>query len=149
MADPVPPAGDDDAFLGQGWGFPPSFGAGGVRLSSGEDDIHEALRILFGTAAGERFLRPDFGLSLRPLLFEPMGTTQRTELAERLTNALLVHEPRIRVLGLAVESDTEGSLRLRLDYAVRSTNSRFNLVFPFYAVDANEHRSALAAPRRA
>ena len=141
----------DMSFLGTGWSFPPEFSAGGVRMTSGEDDIHASLRILFGTAAGERFLQPSFGLDLRELLFEPLSTTMRTFLSDRITTAILVHEPRIQVLALdiATPDPNDGSLQVRLDYRVRATNSRFNLVFPFYAGDASEMRDALAAAARA
>jgi len=59
---------------------------------------------------------------------------------------LLIHEPRIRVLELAVDDSRalEGLLQIRLDYTVRSTNTRFNLVFPYYLGDANELRERVA-----
>ncbi|MBQ0946125.1 GPW/gp25 family protein [Ideonella sp. 4Y16] len=142
------PGDDDLAFLGRGWSFPPAFGAGGVQMREGEDDIHEALRILFGTVAGERFLRPGWGLSLRPMLFEPLDTTRRTELAEQIKVQLLVHEPRIELLALDVRETEPGRLQVQLDYRVRSTNSRFNLVYPFYDLDASEHRPVLGPVER-
>jgi len=56
---------------------------------------------------------------------------------------LLIHEPRIRVIELVVDDSEalQGLLQIRLDYSVRSTNSRFNLVFPYYLGDANELRA--------
>jgi hypothetical protein len=136
-------------FLGRGFGFPPSFSNGEVRMVEDEVDIHESLTILFGTAPGERILAPLFGLDLSPLLFEPLSTTLRTLLQDRITTALLIHEPRIRVLELAVDDARalEGVLQIRLDYAVRSTNSRFNLVFPYYLGDANEVRQRVVPGR--
>lgn len=142
--DADPPA----SFLGTGWGFPPAFGGGGVRMSSDEEDIRESLHILFGTVAGERVLRPDYGLSMQELLFEPMSTTMRTLVKDRVRTALLVHEPRIKVIDLDIASPdpNEGTLRIALEYEIRSTNSRFNLVFPFYRSDGNEMRASVAGP---
>ena len=141
----------DDAptFLGRGFGFPPAFAGGQVRMAEDELDIHESLQILFGTRPGERVLQPGYGLDLSPLLFEPLSTTLRTLLEDRIRTALLVHEPRIRVLELAVDDSQalDGLLQIRLDYAVRSTNSRFNLVYPYYLGDANELRDQLAPGR--
>lgn len=138
----------DPSFLGRGWAFPPAFGSAGARMTQDEADIDASLRILFGTKPGERPLFPTYGLDLSELMFEPLSTTLRSLLLDRIRTGVLVHEPRIRVLNLVID-DSEalaGVLQVRLDYEVRSTNSRFNLVYPFYLGDANEQR--LAAPRR-
>lgn len=132
-------------FLGRGWSFPPTFSGGGVQMSEDEADIQASLRILFGTRPGERILRTDYGLDPSELLFEPLSTTLRNLLADRIETTILVHEARIRVLELVVDDSQafEGLLTIRLDYAVRSTNSRFNLVFPYYRDDANELRASV------
>ena len=137
---------DTPLFLGRGFGFPPSFASGQVRMVEDEQDIHESLLILFGTLPGERVLQPRFGLDLSPLLFEPLSTTLRTLLKDRITTTLLIHEPRIRVLDLVVDDSLalEGQLQIRLEYSVRSTNTRFNLVYPYYLGDANELRDRVA-----
>lgn len=139
---------DTPPFLGRGWAFPPAFGSAGARMTQDEADIDASLRILFGTKPGERPLFPTYGLDLSELMFEPLSTTLRSLLLDRIRTGVLVHEPRIRVLNLVID-DSEalaGVLQVRLDYEVRSTNSRFNLVYPFYLGDANEQR--LAVPRR-
>jgi uncharacterized protein len=139
---------DDDipTFLGRGFGFPPTFAGGQARMVEDEVDIHESLLILFGTLPGERVLQPAYGLDMTPLLFEPLSTTLRTLLQDRITTSLLVHEPRIRVLALVVDDSQalEGLLQIRLEYSVRSTNTRFNLVYPYYLGDANELRDRVA-----
>jgi hypothetical protein len=145
-------------FLGRGWAFPPTFetgevtaeGAvarlGGVRMSEDEADIAQSLHILFGTKPGERLLQPDYGVDLGALLFEPLSTTLRTLVTDRVRLAILRYEPRIQLLQLVVDDSRalEGVLSIRLEYQVRSTNSRFNLVHPFYLGDANELRPAIA-----
>lgn len=137
-----------DSFLGTGWSFPPEFvlEKGEVRMSSDERDIEESLHILFGTALGERFLVPEYGLDMRALLFDPISTTMRTFLKERIATALLIYEPRIDVISLEVSSPdpNDGRLEVALEYRIRATNSRFNLVFPFYRFDSNEVRSKVA-----
>lgn len=138
---------DRPNFLGRGFGFPPSFSGGQVAMVEDEADIHESLVILFGTLPGERVLQPQFGLDVTPLLFEPLSTTLRTLLKDRITTTVLIHEPRIKVLDLVIDDTQalEGILQIRLEYCVRSTNSRFNLVYPFYVGDANELRERVAA----
>lgn len=137
---------DPPTFLGRGFAFPPTFAGGQVRMAADETDIHQSLMVLFGTLPGERVLWPRFGLDLREVLFEPLTTTLRTLLRDRILTTLLVHEPRIRVLDLVVDDSLarEGQLQIRLEYAVRSTNSRFNLVYPYYLGDANELRDQVA-----
>lgn len=132
------------SFLGTGWSFPPRFAGSGAVMVANEADIHESLLILFGTAAGERLFAPRYGLDMHELMFEPMSTTMRTLLLDRVRTAILIHEPRIRVLTLSIDSTdpNTGQLNIQLDYEVRATNSRFNLVFPFYKTDSNELRAA-------
>ena len=136
------------SFLGTGWGFPPEFSreSGEVVMTADEQDIEASLRILFGTAPGERFLQPRYGLDFREIQFEPMSTTLRTFLQDRVRTAILIHEPRIRLLALAIDSPDPGAgtLAVAVEYEVRTTNSRFNLVFPFYRTDGNELRSTVA-----
>jgi phage baseplate assembly protein W len=136
------------SFLGTGWSFPPEFAAdsGEVVMTADEADIAASLRILFGTAPGERFLQPKYGLDLREIQFEPMSTTLRTFLKDRVRVAILIHEPRIRLLALEIDSPDPhaGTLNVAVDYEVRATNSRFNLVFPFYRTDGNEMRAVVA-----
>ena len=131
---------DPASFLGRGWAFPPAFANGGASMSEGEADIDASLRILFGTTPGERFLQPKYGLDMHELMFESLSTTLRSVIRDRILTSVLVHEPRIRVLDLVIDDSgvTEGRVELRLDYVVRSTNSRFNLVFPFYRGEASE-----------
>src|SRR5882672_8664809 len=114
-------------FLGTGWSFPPEFAsdAGEVLMTSDEADIDASLRILFGTALGERFLKPRYGLDLRELLFDPLSTTMETLLKERIKTTILVYEPRINLVSLTLDTSrqTEGKLQIFLDYAIRATNS--------------------------
>ena len=134
------------SFLGTGWSFPPSFNAGGVVMTADEADIQASLQILFGTTPGERFLVPKYGLDMHELMFEPMSTSMRTLLTDRVRTAILIYEPRIKLLNLQIDNPDpgEGTLQILLEYEVRATNSRFNLVFPFYRTDSNEVRGAVA-----
>jgi phage baseplate assembly protein W len=137
------------SFLGKGWSFPPEFvkgqgvaPKGEVLMTEDEDDIRTSLQILFGTAEGERFLNPKYGLRMDDQVFEPMGTTARTYLKDRVRTAILIYEPRINLIALELDTsrDNEGVIAIVMDYVVRTTNSRFNLVYPFYRHDANEVR---------
>jgi len=114
-------------------------------MTSDEEDIHASLVILFGTSAGERFMNPKYGLNMRDKLFEPMSTSEITMLRDRIRKAILVYEPRISILSLDLDTsgELEGRLIISLSYEVKNTNSRFNLVYPFYSHDSNEVRNTL------
>jgi len=121
-------------FLGVGWKYPVTTSSGKVALSQHEDDIREAILIILGTARGERVMRPDFGCGIHDLVFAPINTATITLVQNTVREALTVYEPRIDLIKVEALADMaeEGKLLVNIDYSVRSTNSRFNLVYPFY-----------------
>jgi phage baseplate assembly protein W len=123
------------SFLGTGWAFPPSFTRGpqSVVMVSDEEDIRQSLEILLTTSVGERFLRPAYGCDLRRYLFEPLDAGLVAYIRDLVNNAILYHEPRIRLTDLTLTTRAdEGTLLIELEYVIRATNSRQNFVFPFY-----------------
>lgn len=125
---------DARAFLGRGWAFPVAVDAqGGIALAAYEDDIRQAIRIILDTEPGERVMRPDFGAGLRGLLFEPINTTTLALARHRTERALVLWEPRIDQIAVDVTAEPRvGILRIEVRYRVRSTNTFYNLVHPFY-----------------
>lgn len=132
----------DQDFLGRGWNFPPTFENQGrsVRMVSADEDIRQSLQILLGTRLGERVMRPAFGWQREALMFEPMSTTFATSLKSEVKNAILFCEPRIILDKVILEStpETEGLIEIRIEYTIRTTNSRSNLVYPFYLGEATD-----------
>ena len=130
----------DASFLGRGWSFPPEFGPNGaeVAMVAGEEDIAQSLAILFGTALGERVMRETYGCDLSRYMFEEVDQSLLTSISGAVSDAILYHEPRIRLDGVDVsESDqTEGLILIAVRYAVRASNTRFNMVYPFYLTEA-------------
>src|SRR4051812_37167784 len=127
---------DGDAFLGTGWSFPPSFASegGDVHTVSGVEDIEQSLAILFATRRGERVMQDEFGCDLSEFLFGEITQGLIGRVREMIAEAILLHEPRISVNEIEVsESESRsGLLLIEIDYTVRATNSRFNMVYPFY-----------------
>ena len=126
-------------FLGIGWGFPVARehdGAVGPRLAHAryEDSVRQGMLLVLSTAKGERVMRPGFGCVLHELLFAPNDATTRGMAESAVREALLQWEPRIEVLAVAATSDHDEGERLLIsvDYRVRKTDTRFNLVYPFY-----------------
>lgn len=133
---------DQISFLGRGWSFPPSFSQSEqtVEMLQDEADIKSSLEILLSTAIGERVMQPDYGCDLTDLLFEPFNTSLKTLMIDRVKTAITKYEARINLKRVDLLSDrlTEGFLVIEVEYVVRSTNSRQNIVYPFYIGEATE-----------
>jgi phage baseplate assembly protein W len=131
---------EDSNFLGRGWSFPPAFTAGGAQVQTvaGEDDIEQSLGLLLATRRGERVMVPDFGCDLSEFLFEEISPALVGQVRDLVSDAILNHEPRVLLNGVEVSDERagEGLLLIEIDYQVRATNSRYNLVYPFYLREA-------------
>ena len=104
-----------------------------VDLSQEEQDIRESLIILLTTTLGERVMRPDYGANMEDLLFEAINVTTASIITNRLKRAILFHEPRIRANNIDLLPDiANGFIEVPVEYTIISTNSRTNLVFPYY-----------------
>lgn len=123
-------------FLGRGWSFPPEFDrqARTVVMLEEETDIQSSLHILLSTRLGERVMQPTYGCNMDSLVFEAMNLTLLTYLKDLVENAILYHEPRIELDKVVIDTSRqyEGLLLIEIHYLVRTTNSRYNYVYPFY-----------------
>lgn len=126
----------DKSFLGTGWGFPPAFQEQtlSLELVSEEMDIRQSLFILLSTVPGERPLNPTFGCDLRSLVFERITESLRYKIKSMVTRAINLFESRVTVQKVEVQiiSIEPGMLQVTVDYTVVQTNSRDNIVYPFY-----------------
>src|SRR5215510_4115206 len=123
-------------FLGRGWSFPPTFDPSffGVEMLEEEADIASSLEILLTTIPGERVMLPQYGCNLEELVFENLDTRMKTLMADKVESAILYHEPRIELESVRLDDSRlfEGVVLIGVIYRVKSTNSRFNFVFPYY-----------------
>ena len=130
------------SFLGRGWGFPPEFNRAtkAVGMLEDEADIKSSLEILLSTRLGERVMVPDYGCNLDELLFKPLTLTLKIFVIDLIKTAILYYEPRIDLNKIDIDptDELEGVLLINLDYTVRATNSRKNMVYPFYKAEGNE-----------
>jgi len=130
------------AFLGTGWAFPPEFikSQRATKMISDEEDISSSLHVLLTTRLGERIMLPKYGCNLDELLFENLDRTLITYVSDLIETAILYHEPRIDVTNIDIsETDPqEGKLEIKIDYTIRATNARTNMVFPFYKEEGTD-----------
>ena len=135
-------------FLGTGWAFPPRFGSEGAAVMvSGAADVEESLRILIATRLGERIMLPTYGTPLET--FNNMTVTAVNNIKSQIRASILRHEPRVNVEKIEVrtpEGGREGELLIEVEYEIPATNSRANMVFPFYFSEGNLVRLSPGPP---
>jgi len=122
-------------FLGRGIAFPVALDArGNLALSEYEQNIEESIRILLGTAPGERPMRPDFGCRIHDFVFYPNSVSTASLVSFYVREALAKWEPRIQDIRVTAAPDPsrENVLGIEIGYRVRRSNNTRNLVYPFY-----------------
>jgi hypothetical protein len=129
-------------FLGIGWKFPPEFDkkSKSVTLVSEEQDIKESLFILMSTRPGERVLQPEYGCDLSVLNFESINEGLINTAKEIIHSAVLNFEPRIILEDVFVSTGRmyDGVLEISLEYTIRKTNKRNNIVYPYYLLEGTD-----------
>ena len=132
----------EDSFLGKGWAFPPEFSsdAAAVKMTYGEDDINQSLHILLNTKLGERIMLPNYGSNLSDMIFEGLNQSVRTYITDRVRIAILYNERRIALDKIDFDQSliNQGEVKMIIHYTIRLTNSRGNMVYPFYINEGNE-----------
>ncbi|MEU4689792.1 GPW/gp25 family protein [Actinoplanes sp. NPDC023714] len=127
-----------DDFRGTGWRFPiVPLAGGGLGYSRGDDNITDSLLLLLRTAAGERVMRPELGTTVPDLIFEPGSEQNRFRLEQVLLDTIRRWEPRVEVESVVAGpvSVGDGVAEVAVTYRILRTNTRRNLVFPFYLAD--------------
>ncbi|MFD1565069.1 GPW/gp25 family protein [Haloarchaeobius amylolyticus] len=129
-----------DDFLGTGWAFPVETDArGSVRTADAEDDIRDAIRLVLGTAKGERVMRPEFGCAIHDHVFSTATPATLNLIESSVREALVQWEPRIDVEAVDARTDDAepNVVRIEIEYRVRTTNSLSNMVYPFYITEGD------------
>ena len=128
---------DPADFIGRGLAWPLGVDqSGSLQTSSGAGAISSSLQMVLGTAPGERLMRPQFGCRIWDLLFEPINANTLGLMSEAVYDAVGRWEPRVELEDVSVNADqrTHGRVLIHIDYRIKSTNDRRNLVFPFYVI---------------
>lgn len=124
-------------FIGRGWAFPIRTDVnGGIALVSREREIAEAIRLIVSTTPGERPMRPDFGCRIHDFVFAPADAMTASAISDEVTRAVTMWEHRVDVERVDVlqAPDDQTVFYIDIHYRLKATNSRYNLVFPFYVI---------------
>jgi uncharacterized protein len=134
------------SFLGRGWGFPPTFSIqqGGIEMLDGiptKDNkipiIERSIEVIVQTIRGTRVMQPTFGCNLQPFIMENINLQNSEFIKKMIKEAITLHEPRIILEELTLtEAALNGKLEITVFYRVITTNTKHNVVFPFYRNEA-------------
>lgn len=116
-------------FLGRGWAFPfevdPSTGA--VAMSEYEENIKQCLTLIIGTKPGERQMMPDFGCRIHEMMFAPNTLATSELISSHVARAIARWEPRVEVTSVDAWPDPGGTVRVKVNYVVKSTRTEADL----------------------
>jgi phage baseplate assembly protein W len=122
-------------FLGKGWSFPIRVDlTGQITMTQAEENIRQSIWMILSTARGERVMRPDFGCGIHNLVFAVNSAGTAGRVKTEVSQALIQWEPRINIINIntVLDATQPNRLLIEIEYEVRTTNNRFNLVYPFY-----------------
>ena len=84
-----------------------------------ENAIKRAVSNLFAYEQGEKFFNPDFGSTIRKLLFEPVDIITAGLLKDEATRLVATYEPRVRITDVTVIPNLdENSFEFQMDYLI-------------------------------
>ncbi|MBP8110277.1 MAG: GPW/gp25 family protein [Caldilineaceae bacterium] len=128
----------EKAYLGKGLAFPLQINArGDIAMTAGEEDIRQAIRIILGTAPGERVMRPEFGCRIHELIFAPINATTEGVIVKYVEEALGQWEPRIAVgqVNVYPSPTQDGALLIEIFYQIKANHDERSIIYPFFLVD--------------
>lgn len=133
-------------FLGRGLKFPLQVDpkTGKIAMVDQEEDIREAIGIILRTGQGERVMRPEFGSNTMDYAFASISSSMTHAISRELKQLLLEQEPRIQDVEVRCDdlNQHNGAVVIQVSYTVRSTNNRYNHVYPFYVTEGTKGGAA-------
>ena len=132
---------DNQSFLGTGMKFPPQVDPGTGRFVSSSDErsVRESVYLILSTARGERWLEPDFGSGLARYAFMDTSATMLAIMSDDVRETVLSQEPHISDADVNIDAEShENCLIISIDYTLAGSNTRENLVYPFFLTNGGE-----------
>lgn len=127
-------------FVGSGFDFPMDIDdQGGIRMVGGTDNIDRSIRLIMGTAYGERPMRPDFGCGIHDLLFDSTSLELLGQVQAQVVASLRRWETRADILDVsATYGDDPTVINIQITYRVKGNYDPRNLLVPFYVIPREE-----------
>lgn len=121
--------------LGKGWAFPVMTAIhGNIASSSYEKSVEESIRVILGTTPGERVMNPYFGCKINDIIFSSNSSKTISLAIHYIEEAIVKWEPRVILKNITgdFDMDKSGVININIEYEIRSVNTFFNMVYPFY-----------------
>lgn len=128
-------------FIGRGFAFPMRVNAtGGIAMVTEHQELVESMRLILGTALGERPMRPEFGCAIHDRIFDSMNPTTFAIIGDDVREAIYRWDPRVVVedVQVAPHPDIEAALTIEIFYTPANFYDPRVLVFPFYTIPEHE-----------
>jgi len=127
-------------FVGSGFAFPMDIDdQGGIRMVGGTDNIDRSIRLIMGTAYGERPMRPDFGCGIHDLLFDSTSLELLGQVQAQVVASLRRWETRADILDVsATYGDDPTVINIQVTYRIKGNYDPRNLLVPFYVIPREE-----------
>ena len=91
--------------------------------------VKQAVRNILLTQSGEKPFNPDFGANLYDFLFDNFDDVAFAEIQLRIENAILNHEPRVRLLDIRIEDlSYRNALLIELEIQILSPEQTTTIV---------------------
>jgi len=108
--------------------------SGGLGYIDGDDNVVQSLELVLRTVAGERMMRCGFRRCVADLIFAGDSEQNLHRLEVAVDDAIRQWEPRVEVEQVLAARSTlaETAVEVNVSYRILRTNTKRNLVFPFY-----------------
>lgn len=101
---------------------------GSVRKVIDIDAVYTSIDNILGTFLGERVMLPEFGCTLRLLLFETMDPNFSLRVSNEIKNLIQRWEPRVKVTVVTVQVDPDNTF---INIVVRFTVLGFGDIYVY------------------
>lgn len=96
---------------------------GDILRDTDIESIKNSIQNILNTIQGQRRMIPEFATDLHRLLFQPMDDETAYAIGNRMLDAILIWDDRVKILGIEIEPRyDENQYRCRMNFQVKLTN---------------------------
>jgi len=130
----------DQGFVGFGFAYPMGVDdQGGIAMVTGTANVERSIRLIIGTAYGERPMRPEFGCGIHDLIFDLASPELITQIQLQVKASLRRWETRAEIISVtAAFDDDRTTIQILVTYRIKGSNDPRNLLVPFYVIPHEE-----------
>ena len=130
----------DQGFVGFGFAYPMGVDdQGGMAMVTGTANVERSIRLIIGTAYGERPMRPEFGCGIHDLIFDLASPELITQIQLQVKASLGRWETRAEIISVtAAFDDDRTTIQILVTYRIKGSYDPRNLLVPFYVIPHEE-----------